>query len=377
MKRSTEIKLARELHELHKARRTYRGDSVERSPVDIYLCPDRFAAERRTIFRRAAQPVAHVSELAKRGAFVRRELAGLPLLLTRDADNVAHAFLNVCRHRGTRLVDAKQGCRHRFSCPYHAWTWDNRGRLMGVPHEQEGFPHLDRDAMGLKRVACSEHLGWIWVSAESTVAVHDELAELADDFRWFGSEQLRVVHSSVQQRTANWKLLVEGGIESYHFRVAHRKTIAPYFMDTLSSYQSFGPHLRSILARRSLSDFDDTDSWQLRDHAQILYSLFPADQILVQSDHVSWVRLEPVDRAHTQIRVTTLAAHDRLSSQSDLAHWAKNHDITLTTLNEDFAIAESIQSGLDTGANEFLTFGRFEGALALFNQAVEQHLGSE
>ncbi len=63
-----------------------------------------------------------------------------------------------------------------------------------------------------------------------------------------------------------------------------------------------------------------------------------------------------------------------MESEADLARWAKNHAITLTTLNEDFDIGESIQAGLESGANEHLTFGRFEGALAVFNRSVEQTL---
>ena len=73
--------------------------------------------------------------------------------------------------------------------------------------------------------------------------------------------------------------------------------------------------------------------------------------------------------------IWTLAPEDRVERDEDLAHWAKNHDITRTTLSEDFDIAERIQDGLDSGANEHLTFGRFEGALGRFNASVRQAIG--
>ena len=145
-------------------------------------------------------------------------------------------------------------------------------------------------------------------------------------------------------------------------------------MNNLSTYRTFGPHLRSILARRSITELRDRpqDQWRLREHAQVLYTLFPTSQLLVQRDHVAWVRLEPLAADATRLWLGTLAPEDRLDAEEDLAHWAKNHGITLTTLAEDFDIAESIQEGLDSGANDHLTFARFEGALGRFNETVRQ-----
>lgn len=378
MDRTTEIALARELAALHAAESAYVDDEVAQSPVDRYVDPDRFALEQRRIFRRVPQPAVHASELPGSGAFVRREVAGLPVLFTRDADGTAHAFLNVCRHRGTRLVDDMQGCRQRFTCPYHAWTFDNRGDLVAVPHEALGFPELPREALGLRRLGCAERHGWIWVWAcsEDAPDVDASLAGLAADFAWVDAGQLTVLHTHERACRANWKILVEGGLEAYHFRVAHRDTIGPYFHDNLSSYACFGPHLRSVLAKRTLTDLtgEPDDAWRLRDHAQLLYTVFPTNSFLVQSDHLAWIQLEPLDAATTRVRLSTVVPADRVSSDDDLAHWAKNHDITVRTLTEDFEIGERIQSGLASGANERLTFGRFEGALEKFNASVERRL---
>ena len=144
----------------------------------------------------------------------------------------------------------------------------------------------------------------------------------------------------------------------------------------MSSYERFGPHLRSILAKRSLTELSEQPvaDWRLRDHSQVLYSIFPVNQLLVQADHFAWIQLEPLSASSTRIRLSTLAPADRLESDADLAHWAKNHAITRKTLAEDFVIGESIQSGLESGANEHLRFGRFEGALADFNATVDSRL---
>ncbi len=167
------------------------------------------------------------------------------------------------------------------------------------------------------------------------------------------------------------EILVEGGVEAYHFKIAHRSTIGPYFEDNLSSYRTYGDHMRSVLPRTSLAalDPDDRATWRLRDHANILYNLFPSSQLLVQQDHVVWIRANPLSAGATELRIVTLAP-----PSDDPEHWARNHAITTTTLDEDFVIGESIQSTAASGANNEMIFGRFEGALAKFNQTVERHL---
>ena len=374
MQRKDEVELTEELLDLHRRKSACLVEQVTTSSIGAYLDTERFKSERHRIFRRFPQPVAHWSELPEVGSFLRRDFAGLPVLITRDGEGVAHAFLNVCRHRGTRLVDAERGCRHRFSCPYHAWTYSNQGDLIGVPHEALGFSELDRQDFGLKRLGCAERYGWIWLSADDeTPDVEPFLAGLGADFDGLAGADHALLHQDERVCAANWKIIVEGGIEAYHFRVAHRETIAPYFLDNLSTFREFGLHLRSILARQSLPELAEQpkDTWRLRDHAQVLYSIFPLNQLLVQSDHIAWIQSEPIDAASTRIRISTLAPRDRIATDDDLRHWARNHDITMRTLGEDFDIAESIQSGLASGANEVLTFGRFEGALAAFNREVD------
>ncbi|MEM1262523.1 MAG: SRPBCC family protein [Pseudomonadota bacterium] len=377
MRRDTETALVKELLGLKAEKSAFLEDGVPPSPVRIYTDQAHFDAERVDLMRKLPLPAAHSSELDQANGFLTRQLAGLPLLLTRDAHGHAHAFLNVCRHRGTRLVDDAAGCRARFTCPYHAWTWNNEGELKSVPHEGLGFPDLDRDQFQLVRLGCLERYGWLWVTSDGeTPDVDAFLGDLVADFEGLDAANHRVVHTDVEERDLNWKILIEGGLEAYHFRVAHRKTIGPFFEDNLSSYRTIGPHLRSILARRTMPDLAETpeNTWRLRDHAQVLYTIMPTTQLLVQSDHIACLQLEPLGPGRTRIRSSTLAPADRLESDDDIEHWVKNHTILMDTIREDFTIGESIQSGLNSGANQQLTFGRFEGALAAFNRLVAEQM---
>lgn len=382
MDRATENELLEELAGLREARSFYLDDAVTTSPVARYTCPERFARERQALFRTLPAVAAHSSELAGEDAFLTRDLAGLPLLLTRDGDGTAHAFLNVCRHRGSRLVDEDSGCRRRFACPYHAWTYDNRGALKGIPHGAAGFPGIDREALGLKRLGCREAYGWIWIAPDGADApdIDGFLDGLAADFAWLDAGSLKIVHDDTEERAANWKILYEGGLESYHFRIAHKDTIGPFFQDNLSSYRMFGRHIRSILPRARL-DAEmalPEENRSLRRATNLVYSIFPSSQLLVQEDHIVWIQALPLAPDRTRVRLATLAPADADTGDPETArHWRKNHGITLRTLSEDFAIGESIQSGLLSGANEALYFGRFEGALDRFDRIVEAELAAE
>ena len=94
----------------------------------------------------------------------------------------------------------------------------------------------------------------------------------------------------------------------------------------------------------------------------------------MQQDHIVWINSRPISATETELRLVTLAPISRLE---DDEYWEKNHRITSNTLNEDFVIGESIQAGLATGANEHMTFGRFEGALPEFNRVVKRYTSAQ
>lgn len=377
MDQAEQVSLLNELRALSAEKDFFVVDVVNTSPVDRYLNETRFADEMRVLFRGMPVIAAHSSELPDPGSYLTRQLSGLPVLLTRDKSGQAHAFINVCRHRGARLVADSQGCKNAFSCPYHGWTWDAQGQLRGVPHQAEGFPDLDRSQYGLKRLPVTERFDLVWVIADPNAQAEFDycLAPLDAEFSWLDMRDMVIVHSDVTERDANWKLIVEGGIEAYHFRVTHKHTIGPHFKDNLSSYQMLGPHMRSVLPRVSIDALTEEEkaSWSIRDHSNVLYSLMPADQFLVMQDHVAWIHAAPLSPGRTRMRISTLIPKQD-HTEDKARHWATNHGITLTTLAEDFEVNEAVQAGLDSGANKVLNFGRFESALHHFHAAVEARL---
>lgn len=374
MRRDEEVILLEELVGLKKEKQLFLDDAPTSNPVDDYTDATRFTTEMRQIFDHMPLIIAHASELDGPNSFLRRTVNQRPLLLLRGDDNEVRGFINVCRHRGTRLVNDESGCKRRHSCPYHAWTWDSRGQFVNGPHFDAGFPGVNKEDLNLKPVPIAVRHGFIWLLPEhGRQNIEEYLGEFDSALAWAGTERLVAHQSDVQLRHCNWKILVEGGIEAYHFRVAHRNTIAPLFNDNLSSYQCLGPHMRSVLPRASISELPEQprEQWNIREHANVLLNVFPSSSLLVQSDHVIWIGISPLSTDRSKVRMMTLKPADSKQTQD---YWDKNHQLTVTTLNEDFDIGESIQSGLLSGANDVLRFGRFEGALNRFNETVRSYL---
>ncbi|WP_169570314.1 aromatic ring-hydroxylating oxygenase subunit alpha [Sneathiella limimaris] len=379
MDRQTELSLLRELVSLSETHSAFLDTETGRSAVTRYLSEDRFDQELSNVFKKTPLIGAHVSQLENPGDFVTTELAGLPILVVRDKEGTVRVFLNVCRHRGAKLEKQTSGCKRIFTCPYHAWSYNSDGSLRGIPQEKQGFPDIDKQMLNLKSLAVEEKLGWIWVRPDlSGEEIRpDFLAPIEDMISWIGFEDYAIAETTELDVKANWKVLVEGGIEAYHFKVAHKDTIGPHFMNNLSSYQVFGQNLRSILPRESLKDMAKLpeDQWNIRDHTNVLYSVFPLNQFLMMQDHIAWVQMNPISAGQTKVKISTLAPKAEVS-EDKADHWKRNQQITLKTLTEDFEIGEDIQSGLASRANETLIFGKFEGALTQFNAIVDGHLAA-
>ncbi len=351
--------------------------------IDIaeYLDPQRFERERDVEFRTRVNLVAHSSEVAKPGAFVTRDVVDTPVLIARGDDGIVRAFLNVCRHRGATVELRERGQCKRFVCPYHAWSYDRCGSLVSVRH-REGFPSLRQGETGLVELSCEERGGLIWVCPDPTCrgVLDPDCCELLDEVAALGPEHPHLYARESRVWRANWKLIVEGGLESYHFKIAHRNTVGSLFTDTGSIYEGIGDHVRLVLPRTTMASLREVPEaeWNLLEHANVLYTLVPNASILVQNGHYVLIVLHPlaVDATRVELATVSRMPGDNGYSTREQEFLHNNHTFTVRTLHEDFTIAEQIQRGLATGANQTLRFARFESALRDFHAGLERRLRS-
>ncbi len=382
VERTKEIALLSECLELVRQKRPLVTDEEALIPVARYLDASRFAAERR-LLRRSLNVVGHSSQIAAPGDFITRDVLGTPVIAVRDDDGNARALVNVCRHRGATVELRDEGHCKRFVCPYHAWTYRTDGSLATLRH-REGFPTLDVENTSLVELPCREAGGLLWVCPDSNVEhpePDDATRALLAELEWLGSPSSTVFASEKKVWQANWKLIVDGGLEAYHFKVAHRNTIAGFFADNVSTFELLGDHIRFALPRLSILELSDRpeSEWNIREHTHLLYSIAPNASVLVQERHFELIVMTPLAPDRTAVEISTIAPEPGPGERSEKArsYLAANHAFTKQTLDEDFEIAEQIQRGMHTGANEVFRFAGFEGALARWHRRLEQKLAAD
>jgi phenylpropionate dioxygenase-like ring-hydroxylating dioxygenase large terminal subunit len=378
MKQETQVALVRRILDHIAARTTDTADRPSTLPIAAYVDEARLARENAVLFRELPLPIAHRSMLPNPGDFITHDLSGVPLLLIRRDDGTVGAFLNVCRHRGTRVEPAPCGSKKAFSCPYHAWTYARDGRLLTIPHER-GFAGIEKKDRGLVAVPVAEHAGFVWVrpspSSSSTVSCEPEswLGDLAADLVGFGVDTAHVYEERHFVKSLSWKLALDVFLEAYHLKTTHHETIYPMFFDNLAVVEPHGPHLRNLFPKRSIRELpgQPEDSWRLRVHANILYHLFPNTLVLIQPDHAAIVNVWPDGPARSKLQTYTLIP-EPATTEKARAHWDANNAILYGATDEDFTNGESIQRGLLSGANHEVVFGAFEHGLAHFHREIER-----
>jgi Rieske 2Fe-2S family protein len=161
----------------------------------------------------------HVTDIPEPGDFILFELLEESVILCRDETGRVQALANVCRHRGSRVCLEQGGKARRFSCPYHAWTYNLDGSLFSARMMGADF---DKASNGLKPVPVEIFAGMIFVSFASEPSSFDALrGELDALMAPFGLDRTRIAHRESYPVAANWKLLVENYNECYHCAPAH------------------------------------------------------------------------------------------------------------------------------------------------------------
>jgi len=357
-------------------------DAAE-STIDatIYGSQARYDLEIAKIFRKVPLCLGHEDQLREPGSMIARDLFGLPMLLVRDRNGEINVLLNVCRHRGARLIAGQEEvCRKgALSCPYHGWTYDLNGGLRAIPGA-EAFPNVDKAERALRRLPSVVRHGLIWAIMDpnqSTIDVPGFLGGIDDDLKALDLGSHRFFRQHARRRKTNWKLVMDAFQEVYHIKRLHSKTIAPYFLDIKSAGEGVGPHTRILVGRKNLAEAKvlPPQAWDIRKHATLTHAIFPNTLIIYHPDYTSHLGMFPTAPDEILFVHTMFTPHEP-RNEKERAHWDRSFALLDGGVfgDEDLFISEQIQMGVNSGANDSLLLGRFEHHLRRFHGEIEKHL---
>ena len=350
----------------NKAGTVHLTESVTTIPSSNYFDPERWQREVDMIFKRVPLLLAMTAEIKEVNTYKAIDVVGMPILISRGADGVARAFVNMCSHRGAQLVDPGIGTARRFACPYHNWTYNQEGDLVGV-FKQDDFGQLDTSCLGLTQLPIAERAGLIWVTLspdskldfDAFFAGYDEMLEFCDfaNMNHFGTRILA---------GPNWKISFDGYVDFYHLPILHKNTFGPD-MSPDALFHRVGPHQRVTGPRGNWAKLEGrpTSEWPDSVLTGGVWSVFP---------HGSIAGFEIEGHKIYQVaRVFPGATADESVTYLDFISTAPKTDEFIAAANkqiaflenvvrdEDYATGLKIQRTVKTGAKKVLHFGRNEG----------------
>ena len=373
MRQETQARLIRHILAQHAAQSRDMAPAEAAVAVADYVSASRYEREVATIFRDYPLLVGHTSQVVRPGDFLTHDLSGVPLVLLRNREGRLNAFINLCRHRGSPVQTRASGSNCRaLVCPYHGWTYDLDGRLIGIP-DAEGFADIDRAERGLVAVPAVERHGLLWVRPTPGPAFDLDgfLGPIGDELSGYDIGNLKPYRPELIRSRINWKLMVDTFLETYHFKFAHSGSVAPLFLDNSLAFEHFGPHARMVTPKKTITALAGTAEagWSLRQHSILLYLLFPNTVLVVTEDHVATFAMFPAGPEAAALQLTFYIP-ELPESDKAKAYWTANADMICTALGEDFAIGEGMQAGFHTAANRELVLGRYEICIDAFHREV-------
>ncbi len=350
-------------------------------PGWLYWHEGFFAAEKQAFLRAAPQVVCHESEIAKAGEWRSLDYLGESVVVIRGDDGEVRAFTNVCRHRGSRLLDGTGGCARLLTCPYHAWSYARDGRLVGVPHASE-YPNLDKSKLGLKPVALERWHGFLFVTLEpGAPSVAEMMAPYEHEVAPYRFEELRAIgRVTLRPRDLNWKTIADNYSDALHIPVGHPgltrlfgrgyRVEANNHVDRMEGdlveQPSANPSERAY--QKYLPEADHLPPSHRR--KWLYYKLWPNVAFDIYPDQVDFMQFLPVSATETVIREISYALPDDRREMKAVRYlnWRINRRVNA----EDTELIGRVQEGMRSPSYEPGPLGTSEVSLRSFAQKLRR-----
>lgn len=379
MRRSEYLDLAERLLAHVENGTTDSAEAVKYIPVRNYLDPVRWRREMDQIFRRLPLLLAFTSELRESGDYKAIDIVGVPVLMMRGEDRIVRAFIRTCTHRGTILTEEGKGNCDRFSCPYHNWTFDDRGALVGLAGRHK-FGAIDVASRGLVELPLVERAGMIFVrlTPGAPIDIEAYLGGMLAELESYGLENWHVYQQN-ELPTSNWKVAHDGYLEGYHFSTLHPNTISKQIMNNIMTYDAYGPHQRVTFPTHRIAGLrkKPQQEWDTEEGIAVVRTVFPNVSFAISQRGGMMSQLLP---GPTPEKSRTIQNHiyPRLpATDAERAEMDASVKLFMYAVEkEDNWVCARIQKGLASGGNENFVFGRNELGLHRLHDWIDYYLNA-
>lgn len=324
-------------------------------PSLLYTSPEVLGLEMQRIFARGWVCPGLAADIPNPGDYITYSIGDQPMFCMRGSDGVVRSFSNVCLHRMMPLVEGAGHCGRKIVCPYHAWTYDTEGKVIGAGHMGGRDPLFDKKLYRLPELRTEIWQGWIYLTMNSEApSVASLLQGLLPVVERYAMQHYVPVVQQNHVWDTNWKLLNENFMEGYHLPVAHRATVGAWFpvedtefpaeMFDSFTYQTFTKDENAAYGRAHASNTRLEGKWR---HTSILPTIFPSHMYVLAPDHLWYLSLRPRGVGQVQLRFGVALAPEVHAALGDGREaWVKELVDFFDRVNaEDKFVVEGIYKG--------------------------------
>ena len=361
------------------------AETIDHLAPWTYWNPEFFELEKELIFKKNWLLVGHISDIPNKGDYLTFDAVGERALIIRDENQQIHAFHNVCRHRGAKVVESDHGnCPRALVCPFHGWSYHLNGQIRHIPRA-ETFPGLEKEKSGLVKLPLEIWLGFIFINFdEQSESLASKMQPVVDKFLPYQLEKVEPLPGTKyrQTRPYNWKIIHDIDNEGYHVPIGHPSLQQLYgqnYKDEIEhdipvSYGYINEKPGKLWSvrhyQKMLPEFDHLPEENQR--LWLYTGIFPSMVIGFYPDMIEYYMSIPVSPQRTEYMGAAYALPDS-RREVKLSRYLTQR-INQSTDQEDESFMRWIQKGIKSSAFPKLQLSTLEHGVKHLHQNIQKRI---